>query len=91
MLPTVAARAMLGGGPRGASGLVPVGRDVPIGLNIERFLGAANPFGQDPFARPKTLDDAEVAPSPLAPAPALALTLALTPTTPRVATVNGPP
>ena len=61
MIPTAAARAMLGGGARGSHGLVPVGRDVPIGLNIERFLGPANPFGQDPFKKGKeaAMDDAQ--------------------------------
>ena len=42
---------MLGQEKRGLNGIVPVGRDVPIGLNIERFLGPANPFGQDPFKK----------------------------------------
>jgi hypothetical protein len=53
VIPTIAARSMLGGRERGANGIVPVGRDVPIGLNIERFLGPADPFGGDPFKRPK--------------------------------------
>ena len=53
VIPTAAARAMLGGGARGSHGIVPAGRDVPIGLNIERFLGPANPFGQDPWKKAK--------------------------------------
>ena len=62
VLPTVAARAMLGGSARGGNGIVPVGRDVPIGLNIERFLGPANPFGQDPFRKKKAapMDETEL-------------------------------
>lgn len=61
VIPTAAARAMLGGSTRHMQGMVPVGRDVPIGLNIERFLGSANPFGQDPFKKSKeaALDDAQ--------------------------------
>ena len=51
-MPTVARR---GGGPAGlgsasggvrASGVVPVGRDAPIGLDLTRFLSAPDPFGQ---------------------------------------------
>lgn len=51
---------MLGhGGARGTAGLVPAGRDVPIGLDIARFLGSADPFGRDPFAKPKVKPDEE--------------------------------
>ena len=51
---------MLGyGGARGIAGLVPAGRDVPIGLEIARFLGSSNPFGHDPFAKPKAKQDEE--------------------------------
>jgi len=76
-VPTAAARAMLGhGGPRGTAGLVPAGRDVPIGLHIERFLSTANPFGQDPFAKPKTRpDEAEVLRSLVAPTEAMGAVL----------------
>ena len=37
-----------GGPPSGsrACGVVPVGRDSPIGLDLRRFLGAPDPFGQ---------------------------------------------
>lgn len=78
LLPTVAARAMLGGGTRGANGIVPVGRDVPIGLNIERFLGPANPFGQDPFKKPKgtTLDEAQLISQLVGPSESMARVLA---------------
>ena len=60
VIPTAAARAMLGyGGARGIAGLVPAGRDVPIGLEITRFLGSSNPFGHDPFVKPKAKQDEE--------------------------------
>lgn len=77
VVPTAAARAMLGhGGVRGSSCLVPAGRDVPIGLNIERFLGTANPFGLDPFAKPKHApDEEEVIRQLLAPSEAMAKVL----------------
>ena len=36
----------LGSGGVRASGVVPVGRDAPIGLDLSRFLSAPDPFGQ---------------------------------------------
>lgn len=35
----------------GTSAMVPVGRDMPIGLDIRCFLGPSNPFGQQPAKR----------------------------------------
>ena len=78
VIPTAAARAMLGGRERGGGGMVPVGRDVPIGLNIERFLGAANPFGQDPFKKRKgeEVDEAQLIQNLAAPAESMGRVLA---------------
>ena len=77
VIPTAAARAMLGyGGARGIAGLVPAGRDGPIGLEIARFLGSSNPFGQDPFAKPKAKqDEEEVIRALVAPADAMSQVL----------------
>ena len=57
---------------------MPVGRDVPIGLNIERFLGPANPFGQDPFKRAKAapLDEEQVIAGLVGPSEAMVRVLA---------------
>ncbi|KAL1525424.1 hypothetical protein AB1Y20_020283 [Prymnesium parvum] len=57
VVPT-ARRAM--GRARGAGGLVPVGRDLPIGLDITSFLGPANPFGQQPVVTTRPPPDEEL-------------------------------
>lgn len=64
-----AARNRLSSNARGgrSSGLVPVGRDLPIGLDITSFLGPANPFGQSPIVRsfaPSALNCSTLASAP---------------------------
>ena len=49
-----------GGGGGGCSGLVGVGRDVPVGLNIANFLGPTNPFGQQPARLDRRRTEEEV-------------------------------
>ena len=50
VVPTLAHRGAaldpLRGGSASAAGLVPIGRDSPIGLNLDHFMGSPSPFGQ---------------------------------------------
>ena len=63
VVPTLAHRGaaldpLRGGGSASAAGLVPIGRDSPIGLNLDHFMGSPSPFGQ-PTRSSRDLPDDE--------------------------------